>query len=59
VSRADLLAAKKKGHIHAVAIDRGAGERKLVSTHRSYEEACKALRASKGNTVWKIEDLLK
>ena len=49
MTRAELLAAKKNGHTHAVTIDRGTGERKIVSTHRSYDGAAKAMRTSKSD----------
>jgi hypothetical protein len=43
---ADLLAAKKMGHTCDVTIDKSAGERKLLSTHRGYDEACKVMRSA-------------
>jgi hypothetical protein len=47
-----------QGHTHAVTLDPIKGEQKLISTHKGYEAARKALLAGKGNTVYAIDDLL-
>ena len=59
MTRTDLLAAKRKGHSHAVTIDKGNGDIQALSTHRSYDDASRALLDSEGNTIYLIEVLLR
>jgi hypothetical protein len=61
MTRADLLAAKRKGHTCAISRDRvaiGKIDRQLVSTHKTYAEAVKALQNSKGNAIYELDDLI-
>lgn len=63
MTRADLLAAKRKGHTYVISRDMvrlgQPVEHKIISTHRNYEEARRKLEGSKGNAIYKIDDLLK
>jgi hypothetical protein len=62
MTRADLLAAKRKGHTHVVSRDRITKGKPVeyhpISTHRTYADAAKALQSSKGNAIYPLDELL-
>lgn len=61
MTRAEIAAAIKKGHTHAVTVDtvklRQPVAHRIVSTHKTYAEAARSMR-DKGNAVWPLEALL-